>query len=78
MTELTRKVRRVVKGDRTLVVTLIPWDEHGPTTIEVREKGRRTGYRVSIGSLYVMLATRAAELRQWKKAPRRRRRTLLR
>ena len=60
MTALTRPVRRVVARERrNLVVTLFPGDV---PEIEVREAGRRTGYRVSIATLYTMLATRAAGL----------------
>lgn len=85
MTQLTRRIRRVVPGSallsgphgRTLVVTLLPADEHGPTMIEVREKGRRTGYRVSIGSLYVILATRDVEARRGKRKTVKRWRSLL-
>lgn len=60
MTALTRPVRRVVPRERrNLVVTLHPGE---PAEIEVREARRRTGYRVSIATLYTMLATRAAGL----------------
>ena len=34
----------------------------GPAEIELREAGRRTGYRMSLATLYTMLARRAAGL----------------
>lgn len=66
MTALTRPVRRVVPRERrNLVVTLFPANGSALGAlpqIEVRESGRRVGYRVTIATLYTMLATRAAGL----------------
>lgn len=74
MTRLERKVQRLAGeiDGRELVVTLRP----GPTpAIEVREKGRRSGYAVSVASLFTMLALREAErVIEARRAARRRKR----
>lgn len=70
MTALLRPVRRVVARERrNLVVTLFPGTINADAgyagaqpQIEIREAGRRIGYRVTIATLYTMLATRAAGL----------------
>lgn len=60
MTALARKVRRETPSTpRPLIVSLIP-----PGIIEVREKGRRAGFSLTVGSLYVILAERAASARK--------------
>lgn len=61
---LKKAVTRVAprSSGRALVVTLWPATETSVAEIEIREKGRRAGYRVSIASAFTMLATRAAGL----------------
>jgi len=59
MTLLERRVRRVVLSDRrNLVVTLLPG---AVPMLELREKGRRSGYTVTLAGLFTMLAVRAAD-----------------
>lgn len=59
MQAITRKVRREAPGPRRpIIITLEPGEE---PTIEVREKGRRSGYRIPVRSLYTVLAQRAAD-----------------
>lgn len=65
MTGLNRKVRRAA-GD--YVVILHPGQF---PTIEVREKGRRAGFSVTVGGLHTMLAMRAADIRTQGRAARR-------
>jgi len=58
VTVLTRRVRRSVSTRfRPLVVMLHPGAE---PTIELREKGRRSGFTITLASLFVVLAERAA------------------
>lgn len=62
MTKLERIVRRsLAAGSRDLVVTLHPGHGDHPPLIEVREKGRRSGYTAPIASLFIMLAQREAD-----------------
>lgn len=63
MTALERKVRREVQrdGGRALVIILHPAIGEHPAVLEVREKGRRAGYSAPVGSVYQMLAQRAAD-----------------
>ena len=61
MTRLERKVRREIpRGSRPLVVILEP--NPAGAILEIREKGRRSGFAVPVASLYTMLALRAADL----------------
>jgi len=60
VTALRKVVRRVIANPRrNLVVTLHPGEM---AEIEVREARRRVGYRVTVATLYTMLAARAANL----------------
>lgn len=62
MTKLERKVRRVAAiTGRGLVVTLFPAEGAMPASLELRELGRRTGYRVTLASLRIILAAREAD-----------------
>lgn len=60
----SRKVSREGSrlSGRPVVVTLHPATESASAEVEVREKGRHGGYRVTFGALFTMLATRAAGL----------------
>lgn len=49
-------------GGRPVIVTLHPATMTTAAEVEVREKGRRGGYRITFGSLLTALATRAAGL----------------
>ena len=72
MTVLSRKVRRVVRpenGRRDLVVILHPGAD---PLVEVREKGRRSGYAVTVARLFTMLAIRAADVARAEKLAKRR------
>jgi len=80
MTPLSRKLRRTVahpRGSKTLVlvVTMEPLGAEG-ALIEVREKGRRSGFQITVAALYQMLAQREADRavaeRRAKRAMRRR------
>ncbi len=70
MTRLGRRVRREVpQPRRSLIVTLAPCGEDG--TVEVREKGRRRGFAITVSALYVILAQREAESRRQARRKRR-------
>lgn len=57
MTRLARKVRRVAgEGRDSFVVILHPEDGAMGASIEVREKGRRKGFRIEVSRLYTRLA----------------------
>lgn len=57
MTRLERRVRRSVgEGRDGYVVILHPADGSLAASIEVRERGRRKGYRIELGRLYTRLA----------------------
>jgi hypothetical protein len=53
------RVRRF--SDAKYIVTLTPASEASSATITIREKRRRGGYAVTLGSLYVILAMREAD-----------------
>ncbi len=73
MTKLTRPVKRAVEaGSRELIVVLTPGGGQRPALVEVREKGRRAGYAITVGSLFVMLAMRAADPKRAARKMRRR------
>lgn len=60
MTPLARKVSRSVPAPRrALVVTLDP--NNGDPILSIREKGRRSGYSVTLPGLFLMLARRDAD-----------------
>lgn len=72
MTTLTRTVRRRIPAPRRdLVVELAMVG--GEAVIGVREKGRRTGYAITVSGLHVVLAKRAADQAAWEKQQARRR-----
>jgi len=74
MTRLQKKVRRVVampRQRRELVVTLEL--REGEAFVAVRELGRRSGFEVTVGSLYTLLAMREAENKRIARQGRRRR-----
>jgi hypothetical protein len=61
MTRLARKVRRVAGDGRdSFVVILHPDDGAMGASIELREKGRRKGYRIELSRLYTRLAMQEA------------------
>lgn len=61
MTRLERMVRRIAgEGREAFVVILHPGDGSMGPSIEVREKGRRKGYRVEVSRLYTRLAMQEA------------------
>lgn len=62
MTRLERKVRRAVGDGRdAYVVILHPADGSMEASVEIRERGRRAGYRIGLGRLYTRLALLAVE-----------------
>lgn len=62
MTGLNRVLRRTVEGGRRGLVVIMEPAQHGhDAMITVREKGRRTGYTLTLPQLYVVLAQRAAD-----------------
>lgn len=67
MTKLERKVRREVERltGRPWVVTLEPADGAGGARIAIHEKGKpSTKLAAPVGSVYVMLAERAANAKR--------------
>lgn len=57
MTRLERAVRRAAGDGRdAFVIILHPADGSMGPSVEVREKGRRKGYRIEVGRLYTRLA----------------------
>ena len=58
MTALARKVRRSIP--QGFVVILHPAESGMSESIEIREKGRRSGPRVELARLHTILAMRAA------------------
>lgn len=62
-TKLNRRVRREVPAQgRSLVIEIEPHSSDA-AMVSVREKGRRasSGFRITVGALYVILAARAAD-----------------
>jgi hypothetical protein len=62
VTKLMRTVKRTVAArPRPLVVILHPPIGDHPALIELREAGRRTGYTITLGALFTILAQREAD-----------------
>jgi hypothetical protein len=65
MIEINRKIKRLVPtARRAIVVTILPAEGEMAASIEVREKGRRGGFRVTLAGLHTILAQRAVEQRR--------------
>ena len=69
MTILNRRLKRAVPDPRRpLVVMLHPAHGELPALIEVREKGRRSGPRISIPALHSLLVRREVDGRRAERA----------
>jgi len=68
MTKLLRLVRRdAAAGRRALVVTLHPPNGSMSASMGLREKRRRTGYRITLDDLFYLLARRAMPAKKGKR-----------
>jgi len=72
VTALKRKVKRSIDTpSRQYVVALEPTADGG--IISVREKGRKKSFGITVGSLYLILVSRAVEAERIAKGGRKRR-----